>query len=376
MVLRPLWIRRVEAAWSRAPIAWLTGVRRTGKTTLARQLPHARWLNCDLPSTRDLLRDPEALFDSTKEPAIVLDEVHQLPDPSAVLKIAADEFPKLRVLATGSSTLAATSKFKDTLTGRKRSVHLVPVLYEELESFLGAIDLRRRLLHGGLPAMLLGEHEPDAYAEWLDSFYARDVQELFRVEKRSAFLSFCELVLRQSGGLFEATSLARDAAISRPTANSWIDVLQVTHAVTVLRPHHGGATREIVAQPKVYAFDTGFVCHAKRWDSLRDDDLGLLWEHVVLETLQSIPVPEIRFWRDKQKHEIDFVIPRARDACDVIECKWSSDAFSPKNLARFREAYPKGRNYLVSPRKNTLTRKEGGFEITLASPEHLRALLR
>lgn len=376
MVGRPRWVARIAASWGKAPIAWLTGVRRVGKTTLARQLPNVRWLNCDLPSSRDLLRDPEAFFASLTETAIVLDEVHQLPDPSLVLKIAADEFPKLRVLATGSSTLAATSKFRDALTGRKRAVHLVPVLHEELAAF-GVRDVRTRLLHGGLPPMLLSEaHDPEAYVEWLDSYWARDVQELFHVEKRGAFLTLCELLMRQSGGLFEATSLSRDARVSRPTVMSWLEVLAATHVITILRPHHGGAAREIVAQPKVYAFDTGFVCHAKRWDSLRDDDLGLLWEHLVLETLQSIPIFEIRFWRDKQRHEIDFVLPRARDVCDVIECKWSSEAFNPKNLARFREAYPKGRNFVVSPRRTPpLTRKEAGLEVTHVGLERLRELL-
>lgn len=71
---------------------------------------------------------------------MVFDEVHQLPDPSRLLKIGADAFPHLRILATGSSTLAATTKFRDALTGRKRVVELVPVLHEELPAF-GVGDL-------------------------------------------------------------------------------------------------------------------------------------------------------------------------------------------------------------------------------------------
>lgn len=85
----------------------------------------------------------------------MLDEVHQLPDPSRILKIAADAFPELRVLATGSSTLAATHKFRDSLTERKRAVEMVPVLAEETGSF-GVSDLENRLLRGGLPPALLG----------------------------------------------------------------------------------------------------------------------------------------------------------------------------------------------------------------------------
>jgi hypothetical protein len=70
-----------------------------------------------------------------KKRFVVFDEVHPLPVPSRLLKIGADAFPHLRILATGSSTLEATTKFRDALTGRKRVVELVPVLYEELPAF-------------------------------------------------------------------------------------------------------------------------------------------------------------------------------------------------------------------------------------------------
>ena len=135
------------------------------------------------------LRDPESFFHSVKQRLVVFDEVHQLPDPSRLLKIGADAFPGLKILATGSSTLAATQKFRDSLTGRKRVVELVPVLHEELPAF-GVVDLRERLLRGGLPPALLAKtHDPEFYAEWLDGYFARDVQELFRLEKRAGFLA-------------------------------------------------------------------------------------------------------------------------------------------------------------------------------------------
>jgi predicted AAA+ superfamily ATPase len=125
-IRRPLWLSCIDALWAKAPIVWLSGVRRVGKTTLARSLPDAEFLNCDLPSAQMRLADPEAFYRGLSKPRLILDEVHQLPDPSRVLKIAADAFPELKVSATGSSTLAATSKFKDSLTGRKRNLHPVP----------------------------------------------------------------------------------------------------------------------------------------------------------------------------------------------------------------------------------------------------------
>ena len=158
---------------------------------------------------------------------VVFDEIHQLNDPARVLKIGADAFPNLRILATGSSTLAAGRKFSDTLVGRKRQVHLPPVLWDELPAF--GVTLQQRLLHGG-------------------------------------------------------------------------------------------GQNEIVRQPKIYGFDTGFVSFVRDWEPLRPDDCGNLWEHLVLEHLQArFPDTPPRYWRDKAGHEVDFVVTHRRDQVDASE---------------------------------------------------------
>ncbi|OFZ20033.1 MAG: hypothetical protein A2Z20_08070 [Bdellovibrionales bacterium RBG_16_40_8] len=59
---------------------------------------------------------------------IILDEIQRLQNPSELLKIAADHYKNVSIIATGSSTLGASKKFKDTLTGRKVNIHLTPVL--------------------------------------------------------------------------------------------------------------------------------------------------------------------------------------------------------------------------------------------------------
>jgi hypothetical protein len=349
MVPRPFWIARLLDGWRRAPVVWLTGPRRLGKTVLAQSLPRAHYLNCDLPAVSARLADPEAFYRAVRDPIVILDEVHQLPDPSRLLKIGADTFPRLKILATGSSTLAATKKFRDSLTGRKRTVELVPVLFSELPAF-GVADIRDRLRLGGLPPVLLGQREPDEFfPEWIDSYFARDVQELFRLEKRAGFLAVLELLMRQSGGLLDVSRLARDSGISRPTIVNWLNVYEVTHTIHVLRPFAGGGRRELTAQPKVYGFDTGLVCHARGWDRLRQDDYGPLWEHVVFETLIASGAPRVHFWRDKQHREVDFVIPRHRGVVDAIECKWQPSVDTLPGLNALRERYPKGVNYIVSP---------------------------
>jgi hypothetical protein len=373
MIVRPFWLERIESCWRKAPIVWLSGVRRVGKTTLAATLENAEFLNCDLPSSQQLLADPEAFFRSLTKPRLILDEVHQLPDPSRLLKIGADAFPKLKILATGSSTLAATHKFRDSLAGRKRNLHLVPVRHDELPAF-GIRDLRRRLFRGGLPqALLAADYDSGFYSEWLDSYYARDVQELFRVEKRGGFLKLVESVLRLSGGQMEATALAQLCGLSRPTVLNYLDVLELTHVAAFIRPYSGGGKRELVRQPKVYGFDTGFVAFARGWNDLRPEDCGLLWEHVVLERLLSDPAePEVLYWRDKDRHEIDFVLPAGRGAVDAIECKWSAEAFDPKNLQVFRALHPAGKNLVIATNvPKPYTREVGGLTVTFTGLDEL-----
>lgn len=371
---RPHWRSRLETAWKRAPIVWLAGVRRVGKTVLAESLDDTEFLNCDLPRTARRLADPESFLESVDAATIVFDEIHQLPDPSRMLKIAADAFPDLRILATGSSTLAATRKFSDTLSGRKRTVEILPVLMEELQAF-GLRRLDDRLLRGGLPPALLEKVRDDEfYSEWLDSYFARDVQELFHLRARTGFLKFVEVVLRQSGGLLEITSLSKHAGASRPTIMSWLEVLEATHVAHLVRPFAGGGRREILGQPKLYAFDTGFVCHARGWDELRDEDRGGLWEHLVLDQLLSIPITRVQTWRDKQQREVDFVVARGRKRVDAIECKWNVDAFDPRSLRVFREHYPAGRNLLVTPGiEKAYERRYGDLVVTICSVPRLEA---
>ena len=376
-VVRPFWLKRIEQGWSHCPIVWLSGVRRVGKTTLAKSIEGAAYINCDLPRNREQLKQIEFFFENLKEPIVIFDEIHQLENPSEVLKIGADEFPDKRILATGSSTLAATSKFSDSLTGRKRTVHLSPVISTELEAFERPL-LNDRLLRGGMPQMLINATEdPEFYSEWLDSFYARDIQELFRVSKRYEFLKLCEILMRQNGGLAEITSLAKHSGLTRPTVSNYLNILEASHFIHILRPFHAGGRREILSQPKIYAFDTGFVAYYRGWNELRPTDCGSLFENLVLDVLQAyFPEQKLQFWKDKQNREIDFVLPGGRNRYDAIECKWSLRTKTTRNFEAFRNNYPDGYNYMVTAEKITI-RKEllGDLTVFLCHIDDLPELI-
>jgi predicted AAA+ superfamily ATPase len=349
MFERPFWMKRIEELLRRRNVLWLAGVRRVGKTTLCRSLAGASYLDCELPRVRRSLEDPELFFRSHPGELVVLDEIHRLVNPSEVLKIAADHFPQVRVVATGSSTLAARRKFRDTLAGRKHVLWLLPATLADLRAF-GKTDVDERMLKGGLPPFLLSDGVDDAgYREWVDSFWARDLQELFAVEKKAAFLKFMELLFHQSGELFEATAFTAPCEVSRQTIQNYLEILETTLVALVVRPWSGGGAAEIKSQPKVYGFDTGFVSYFREWGTLRPEDRGHLLEHLVLnELFARLPRESVRFWRDKQKHEVDFVVKQGRGAAIVaLECKARADKLDPSGFRALRSRHPRGRNLVV-----------------------------
>lgn len=370
MVKRTYWIRRIESAWEKRNVIWLAGVRRVGKTVLCRSLADVEYFDCELPRVRRQMEDPQGFLDGLRGRRVVLDEIHRLPNPSELLKIAADHYPDIRVIATGSSSLGASSRFGDTLTGRKTDIRLTPMACCDLDDF-GQPDLLHRMLYGGLPPFFLAGALPEAgFQEWIDAYWAKDIQELFRLERKASFQKFVELILLHSGAIFEATAYAAPCEVSRTTIANYLSVLAETYVAHVIRPFNTHRPAEIVSAPKVYALDTGFVCAFRGWHSLRDEDCGVLWEHLVLNEFHASPVRmDVYYWRDKRGHEVDFVLPgRGRQSPTAVECKWRADRFDPRGLAAFRRVYDGGMNCVVAHDVDRpYKRAVNGLEVTFHS---------
>jgi predicted AAA+ superfamily ATPase len=372
MVKRGFWLRKIAEGFEKRSVLWLSGVRRAGKTMLCRSLSAGEYFDCELPRVRKMMEDPESFLEEVKGGMIVLDEVHRLSNPSEILKIAADHFAETKIVATGSSTLGASAKFRDTLSGRKYELWLTPMMTEDLKDF-GNEDISHRFIHGGLPPFFMAKRFPERdFQEWMDAFWAKDVLELFRLERRHSFLKFAELLMVQSGGIFEASSFAGPCEVSRSTISNYLAVLEATYAVNVVRPFTSHRSTEIVSAPKVYAFDTGFICYYRGWDKLRRDDMGTLWEHFVLnEIFAQTQSRKIYYWRDKQKHEVDF-IAAGKTGPMVIECKWKEADFDPANLKVFRRIYPKGLNFVVaSDIRRAYSRSYGGIMVRFVNLDGL-----
>jgi predicted AAA+ superfamily ATPase len=224
------------------------------------------------------------------------------------------------------------------------------MVVRDLASF-GRPDLAHRMLRGGLPPFFLARTLPERdFQEWMDAYWAKDILELFRLEKRAAFQRLFELVLARSGGIFDASRFARDCGVSRTTIANYLSALEATAVAHVVRPYSEGGSAEIVAAPRVFGFDTGFVCYHRGWSELRSDDVGILLEHLFLNEVHAHGTSfTVHYWRDKAHHEVDFVLLRRGGDPIVVECKASERAFDARGLAAFRRRYRGGANWLVIP---------------------------
>lgn len=355
------------------------GPRRVGKTYISKSIPNSIWYDCELPRVRKEVTDAENFFNNVpKNKIIIFDEIHRLENPSEVLKIASDHFPKIKVIATGSSSLSLKKKFKDTLTGRKNDLLMTPIIYNELNDFK-TTKLEHRMLFGGLPPFFMEDKFPEnEIQEWIDSFWAKDVQELYRVDRKVPFLKLFELIFCQSGGIFDSVSASRICGVSHTAVSSYLEILESFFVASVVRPFTTRKATELVKSPKVYGFDTGFVSYFKGWDKLREDDKGFLWEHIVLNEFMALSGRQVlKYWRTKQGHEVDFVLTPRGGAPVAIECKLKKDNFDISNIKYFRNMYPKGENILLTPDTDRLYVKNiSGLSVTIMNLSHLPEFLK
>src|SRR3989344_2912989 len=96
---RAFWLNKINESWKEKSLVWLQGVRRAGKTTLCKSILDIEIFDCEKNSHRRLLADPEDFFKNINSSYIAIDEIHRLADPSEILKIGADYYPQIKIIA-------------------------------------------------------------------------------------------------------------------------------------------------------------------------------------------------------------------------------------------------------------------------------------
>jgi predicted AAA+ superfamily ATPase len=336
------------------PIVAITGPRQSGKTTLARQAFGALpYVNLEDLDTRELaLSDPRRFLGRYDDGAI-FDEVQRAPALMSYLLGVADADMRMgRFVLTGSQQFGLMDGITQSLAGRVGMLTLLPLCNAEHAQAAGPAPAQRdtleqRLWRGGFPALYAAHRREVQPSQWFAAYVAtyieRDVRQVLNVGNLLTFQRFISMCAARSGQLLNLHGLASDCGISQPTARQWLTVLQASHLVALLPPHHRNFGKRLVKTPKLYFLDSGLLCHLLRIASA--DDLhshamrGPVFETwVVGETLKhrhnlGLP-PDLYFWRDNHGLEVDLVFEHAA-RLHAVECK-SGTTYSPSWLGPVR----------------------------------------
>jgi hypothetical protein len=328
---------QVQADLARKMV-FVAGPRQVGKTTLARALPGARggYLNWDVDEDRARILARE--LPSSK--LWILDEIHKYRGWRAFLKGVYDgRRAGQRVLVTGSARLDLYRYGGDSLQGRYHLLRLHPFSAAEL-GLTRPAELRGLLELGGFPEPYLGGSQVEA-RRWSREYRSRLVREEVTSLERVLDLGNLELLMMRLpalvGSPLSVNALREDLQVSHKTVSNWLRILERLYALFRLPPLAGPRIRAVKKEQKHYHFDWTLVPEEpQRFENLVGSHL-LKWVHFEQDARGRDL--ELRYFRDTEGREVDFVVTEGGRPIRLIEVKWSAGPVDP-SLRYLKLRYP------------------------------------
>lgn len=339
----------------------LTGMRRTGKTTLAKQLlseinsSNKAYFDLEKIDVRDLffqknydniLRDLEEKgIDSQKKIFLALDEIQLLPEIVSVIKYLYDHYD-IKFIVTGSSSYYLKNLFTESLAGRKKIFELFPLDFGELlifknipykkSNFLGnqfspyeyervRTYYEEYIRFGGFPEAVLEKSvrkKKDILTDIISSYINIDIKTLADFRRDKEIYTLIKMLAGRIGTRLDYVKLSRLTGLSRITVQNYLDFFEKTYLIFRVPVHTKNIDREIVKAEKIYFCDNGLL------GMLADTDSGSKFENAVFNQLRHHG--EIRYWSLKNGREIDFIL----DEKTALETKETPTDSDKKNLAK------------------------------------------
>lgn len=342
-----------QDALAAGKMAFVSGPRQVGKTTLAKGLLDAlqnyrSWDDTDF--RRAWSRSPRAALADRGPGPIVLDEIHKDRRWKNRLKGFYDvEGPAGGIVVTGSARLDLYRRGGDSLLGRYLPYRLHPFSVAERQDSPGPDDILAStdprhpfddlLRLGGFPEPLLGGSEARAQ-RWsrlrIERLLAEDVRDLRAVEDLSGLRVLADLLPERVGSLLSVNALREDVGAAYATVRSWLQVFESLYHCFLVRPWGKKIARAIQAAPKLYLFDILRLPAAREAARLENLTALHLLKACHFWTDLAHGEFEVRFVRDKEGREVDFLVLRDRKPWMLVECK-SGDVEPSADLLRFKQ---------------------------------------
>ena len=320
------------------------GARRTGKTTVLRELlkdEDVVWYSGDEPDDREMLRlnsasDVKALLTRTR--FLVIDEAQRIPDIGLTLKRLVDMNETLKeptaIFVTGSSALTLAAGVKESAMGRLVHRQLWPLSLRELAQSRGKgktiQNLGWHMVYGLFPEVCnKPEEAADTLTDYVDSLLFKDLFALAGVRMPLPFENLVKHLALNIGSEVSFDGLAREVGLARNTVEQYVRLLEECFIVKVCPSYSRNPGNALKKGRKIYFCDTGIRnAVIKNFDPLSSrEDAGALWENFFyMERIklhsQLRDLTEVYFWRTtgRSPREIDLVEVGPKKI-NAFECK-------------------------------------------------------
>ena len=267
---------------------------------------------------------------------ILFDEVHKFKNWRSLVKGFYDtKRYKYKFLVTGSARLDLYRKGGDSLLGRYRYLRLHPLTVKELSADKNTVE--SLLKFGGFPEPFFNGTERNLklwHKERVYRIINDDVRELNKVKELTSIELLADALSERIGSPLSVKNLADDLGVHHSTAKQWGQILDQIYYSYRISPFGSAKIRAVKKEQKLYLWDWSII-----------EDLAFRFENMVashllkychfLEDTEGEKM-ELRFLRDRDKREIDFVVIKNKKPVFAVECKTGEKAVSP-HIHYFKE---------------------------------------
>ena len=353
----------------------LVGARQAGKTTFLKEnmKKNSSYVMFDDPDARDLFNEDIKKFELQYiegYDAIILDEAQYCKDAGSKLKYLVDNNRKLWI--TSSSETILGKDVLSYLVGRVSILRLYPFSLNEFLRAKGQKTFTQSILerhiwehmtYGGYPKVVTTK-DPKMKEEILKNLYEtmllKDVANTFSISDIGALERLVRYLAATSGGIMLYESATKALGISFQTLKRYLDALEKSYLIVLVKPFYTNKTKEITKQPKVYFLDTG-MRNTVANDFPKDTDGNLFENYVVSEVIKAGFEP--KYWRSKAKAEVDLVIKK-KGKLIPIEIKVNADLGHVKrSLRSFIDTYDPDEALIISYKEKKGEAKVGNCKV-------------
>ncbi len=319
------------------PVLLVTGPRQVGKTTLLLNLKpqNMEYITLDDEVLRTQAQEDPKLFLEEHPAPLLIDEVQYAPRLFSYIKINVDKEQKNGMYwLTGSQQFHLMNNVSESLAGRVGIINLNSFTYSEIKRVknkklfdpmtlnkvpkISVNKIFEIIFKGGMPRLYMEQElSTNLYFQgYIDTYISRDVKLLTNVGNESSFRKFIVSVASKTGEQLNYTTLANDAGISVPTAINWLSILTTSGLVYLLEPFMSSSLKRLTHIPKIIFMDTGLACYLAGFSSAKELQMSsssghFLESFIISEIVKSYNAkgirPNISYYRDKEKNEIDLL---------------------------------------------------------------------